>query len=113
MDEDDKQLPAPPVLPDPPSEEDLVTGIEAELLWENQPHPPRGDVPNRRLYLDYGEGIPQDQAAPSRTHYHSRQLPGTGNTGTTGSSGHGGLKVSASFRLTMSCCHFGSLRVPP
>uniref|UniRef100_A0A3Q3W4W6 Calx-beta domain-containing protein n=1 Tax=Mola mola TaxID=94237 RepID=A0A3Q3W4W6_MOLML len=52
VEEDRKQLPASPRLPDPPrpgeeDEEDPVTNIEAELLWENQPHPPRGDVPNR------------------------------------------------------------------
>ncbi|XP_067452176.1 FRAS1-related extracellular matrix protein 1b isoform X1 [Thunnus thynnus] len=86
--------PPPPHLPEPPQpeEEDPVTDIEAELLWENQPHPPRGDVPNRRPYLDYGEGEPQDQAAPSYSHihYHSRQLPGrgTGSTGSAGSTGH-------------------------
>ncbi|XP_040896305.1 FRAS1-related extracellular matrix protein 1b isoform X2 [Toxotes jaculatrix] len=99
VEKDKKQLPPPPRLPDPPrpEEEDTVTDIEAELLWENQPHPPRGDVPNRRPYLDYGEGEPQDQAAPSYSniHYHSRQLPRT-STGNTGSTGHrvrhGGLK---------------------
>ncbi|XP_070816237.1 FRAS1-related extracellular matrix protein 1b [Chaetodon trifascialis] len=103
VEEDKKLLPAPPRLPDPPGpeEEDPVTDIEAELLWENQPHPPRGDVPNRRPYLDYGEGDPQDQAAPaySHIHYHSRQHPGA-STGSTGSSGHtvrhGGLKVHLS-----------------
>ncbi|XP_074492745.1 FRAS1-related extracellular matrix protein 1b isoform X1 [Sebastes fasciatus] len=99
--------PPPPRLLDPPGpeEEDPVTDIEAELLWENQPHPPRGDVPNRRPYLDYGEGEPQDQANPgsySHIHYHSRQQPGTstGSTGSTGSIGHrvrhGGLKVHLS-----------------
>lgn len=77
--EDEKHLPAPPR---PEKDDDPVTDIEAELLWENQPHPPRGDVPNRRPYLDYGEGEPQDQAAPGHIHYH-RQLPGqvTGSTG--------------------------------
>ncbi|XP_070764752.1 FRAS1-related extracellular matrix protein 1b [Enoplosus armatus] len=103
VEEDQRRLPAPPRLPDPlrPEVEDPVTDIEAELLWENQPHPPRGDVPNRRPYLDYGEGEPQDQAASSysHSHYHSRQLPGTG-TGSTGSTGlrgrHGGLKVRLS-----------------
>uniref|UniRef100_A0A3Q1IU48 C-type lectin domain-containing protein n=1 Tax=Anabas testudineus TaxID=64144 RepID=A0A3Q1IU48_ANATE len=109
LDQDEKRLlsPPPPLLPEPPSlEEDPVIDIEAELLWENQPHPPRGDVPNRRPYLDYGEGIPQDQAAPSysHTHYHSKQLPRAGSTGTTGSSTnslrHGRAKVSS---VSSSC----------
>nr|XP_020516851.1 FRAS1-related extracellular matrix protein 1-like [Labrus bergylta] len=98
VEEEEKRLP-PPRLPDPPrlrEEEDPVTDIEAELLWENQPHPPRGDVPNRRPYLDYGEGEPQDQAAPGYTHIHpqSRQQPGTGNTGHRVR--EGGLKVHLS-----------------
>lgn len=101
VEEDERRLPAPPLpparLPDPPrpaeEEEDPVTDIEAELLWENQPHPPRGDVPNRRPYLDYGDGEPQDQAARSYGQIHYRQLPGTGRTGSTGHR-HGGLKVS-------------------
>lgn len=117
VDEDERRFPAPPPhppprLPDPPrpeEEEDPVTDIEAELVWENQPHPPRGDVPNRRPFLDYGDGDPQDQAAHSYSQVHYRQLPGTStgsstgtSTGTsTGSSGHrvrhGGLKVSKSF----------------
>ncbi|XP_035863594.1 FRAS1-related extracellular matrix protein 1b [Sander lucioperca] len=103
VDEDRKRLPLPhppppppPRLPDPPRpEEDPVTDIEAELLWENQPHPPRGDVPNRRPYLDYGDGEPQDQPAPgsySHVLHHSRQQPG----GATGSLRHGGLKVHLS-----------------
>ncbi|KAM7012171.1 LOW QUALITY PROTEIN: FRAS1-related extracellular matrix protein 1b [Tautogolabrus adspersus] len=103
VEEDEKRLPLPlpppPRLPDPPrpkEEEDPVTDIEAELLWENQPHPPRGDVPNRRPYLDYGEGEPQDQAAPGFTHIHphSRQQPGTGSTGHRVR--QGGLKVHLS-----------------
>ncbi|KAM8875399.1 FRAS1-related extracellular matrix protein 1b [Spinachia spinachia] len=60
VEEDRKQhLPLPPPPPPPPptdpprpTEEDAVTDIEAELLWENQPHAPRGDVPNRRHYLE-------------------------------------------------------------
>nr|XP_020464816.1 FRAS1-related extracellular matrix protein 1-like [Monopterus albus] len=77
VEEDEKRLrPPPPDLPGP--DEDPITDIEAELLWENQPHPPRGDVPNRWPFLDYEEGDPQDQAAPGR------QLPGTRN----GSNGH-------------------------
>ncbi|XP_068447643.1 FRAS1-related extracellular matrix protein 1b isoform X2 [Clinocottus analis] len=98
--EDETRLPPfppPPGLPDPPSlkGEDAVTDIEAELLWENPPHPPRGDVPNRRPYLDYGEGDPQDQAAPggySHIHYHSRQLPEARTGSTRHRVGHGGLK---------------------
>ncbi|XP_076010666.1 FRAS1-related extracellular matrix protein 1b isoform X2 [Genypterus blacodes] len=82
-------LPAPAKPPKPEElEEDPVTDIEAELLWENQPHPPRGDVPHRRPYLEDGEREAQDQAAPSysHSHYHTRQLPveGTGSTGRTG-----------------------------
>lgn len=109
VDEDERRFPAPPPhhpprLPDPPrpeEEEDPVTDIEAELVWENQPHPPRGDVPNRRPFLDYGDGDPQDQAAHSYSQVHYRQLPGTSTGTSTGSSGHrvrhGGLKVSKSF----------------
>ncbi|XP_029005008.1 FRAS1-related extracellular matrix protein 1b [Betta splendens] len=82
----DKQPPPPlPVLPHPPRlEEEVgpVTDIEAELLWETPTHPSRGDVPDRRPYLDYGAGEPQDQAAPGHRHTHySRQLPETGSTG--------------------------------
>ncbi|XP_015232054.1 PREDICTED: FRAS1-related extracellular matrix protein 1-like [Cyprinodon variegatus] len=56
-------LPLPPPLhPKEGGDEDPVIDIEAELLWENQPHPPRGDVPDRRPYLDYEEVQPQDQA---------------------------------------------------
>ncbi|XP_070688078.1 FRAS1-related extracellular matrix protein 1b [Pempheris klunzingeri] len=102
VEDDQRRLPAPPPspprLPDPPrpEEDPPVTDIEAELLWENQPHPPRGDVPNRRTYLDYGEGgDPQDQPAPgySHIHHHSRQLPGGG---TAPRLRHGGLKVHLS-----------------
>ncbi|KAF7644125.1 hypothetical protein LDENG_00227060, partial [Lucifuga dentata] len=95
VEEDMKLLPPPPPPPPPGSpqppkpeveeEEDPVTDIEAELLWESQPHPPRGDVPHRQPYLDYAEREPQDQAVPGYTHihYHTRQLPavGTGRTG--------------------------------
>ncbi|KAK2908269.1 FRAS1-related extracellular matrix protein 1b [Channa argus] len=97
VDEDENRPLLPlPRLPDPPrpegKEEDPITEIEAELLWETQPHPPRGDVPNRRPYQEYVEGEPQDQVTPSygHTHYQSRQLP------RTGSSGHRGLKVRLS-----------------
>lgn len=104
VEDDEKRLPAPPRLPDPPRPEkeeeveDPVTDIEAELLWENQPQPPRGDVPNRRPYLDYGVQDPQDQAASSysQIYYPSRQLPGTGTGGTGHRVRHGGLKVSVS-----------------
>lgn len=96
-----KQLRAPPPrLPSPPSlveveeEEDATTNIEAELLWQSQPLPPRGDVPNRQPFLDSGDGEPQDRAAPSYSRIHHRQLPGTGKTGSTGHR-HGGVKVSA------------------
>ncbi|XP_069376243.1 FRAS1-related extracellular matrix protein 1b isoform X2 [Paralichthys olivaceus] len=81
VDEGGKPVPPPPRLPDPPrpeEDEDPVTDIEAELLWENQPHPPRGDVPNRRPYLDHGEREPQDQAPG---HAHSKQQPGTSEVG--------------------------------
>ncbi|KAM3876288.1 FRAS1-related extracellular matrix protein 1b [Diretmus argenteus] len=94
VEEDEARAPPPAPRPSQPprpeEEEDLVTDIEAELLWENQPHPPRGDVPHRRPYLDYGEGEPQDQAAPSYsyTHYPTGQLPPLG-TGSTGRTGHG------------------------
>jgi len=103
VEEDGTRLPPlPPGLPDPPrpKEEDAVTDIEAELLWENRPHPPRGDVPNRRPYLDYGEVEPQDQAAHdgySHVHYQGRQLPGE----STGSTGSTGLQVSVA---SSRCC---------
>ncbi|KAK1897253.1 FRAS1-related extracellular matrix protein 1 [Dissostichus eleginoides] len=98
VEEEDERLPtAPPPaqLPDPPrvKEEDSVTDIEAELLWENQPHPPQGDVPNRRPYLDYREGESKDQAAP---HSH-RSSPSTGSSGSSVPRVmHGGLKVQLS-----------------
>ncbi|XP_063746795.1 FRAS1-related extracellular matrix protein 1b [Eleginops maclovinus] len=97
--EDERHLTRPPLahLPDPPrvKEEDSVTDIEAELLWENQPHPPRGDVPNRRPYLEYREGEPQDQAAPS-SHNH-RSSPSTGSSGSSVPRvRQGGLKVQLS-----------------
>lgn len=96
-----KQLHAPPPrLPDPPSlveveeKEDATADIEAELLWQSQPLPPRGDVPNRWPFLDSGDGQPQDRATPSYSRVHYRQLLGTGKTGSTGHS-HGGVTVSA------------------
>ncbi|XP_010765278.1 ephrin receptor 1-like [Notothenia coriiceps] len=98
VEEEDERLPtAPPPaqLPDPPrvKEEDSVTDIEAELLWVNQPHPPQGDVPNRRPYLDYREGESKDQAAP---HSH-RSSPSTGSSGSSVPRVmHGGLKVQLS-----------------
>ncbi|XP_034035201.1 FRAS1-related extracellular matrix protein 1b [Thalassophryne amazonica] len=66
--------------------EDPVTDIEAKLLWENRPHPPRGDVPHRRSDLDYVEGEvePQDQVAPSFIHIHpqnTRAVPWLGPGG--------------------------------
>lgn len=91
----DERLPtAPPPaqLPDPPrvKEEDSVTDIEAELLWENQPHPPQGDVPNRRPYLDYRDGESKDQAAP----HSQRSSPSTGSSGSSVPRVmHRGLKV--------------------
>ncbi|XP_028254832.1 FRAS1-related extracellular matrix protein 1b isoform X2 [Parambassis ranga] len=90
--------PAPPQLPAPPQvEEDPVTDIEAELLWENQPQPPRGDVPNRQLYLDYRDGEPQDQASPSYRHIspHSQLLPTT-HAARTGPGLRGGPQVCVS-----------------
>lgn len=103
VDEDQKRpppLPPPPRLPEPPrpeEEDDPVTDIEAELLWENQPHPPRGDVPHRRPFLDYGDGDPQDQAAPGSAHSHAyRQQLGAGPRSSGGSAHrvrHGELKV--------------------
>ncbi|XP_035763480.1 FRAS1-related extracellular matrix protein 1-like [Neolamprologus brichardi] len=86
--------PLPPQLPDPlqPEEEEEVPviNIEAELLWENQPHPPRGDVPNRH-HLDYKEVEPRDPEphsngyTPHSSHLNIQQHTGssTGNTGST------------------------------
>ncbi|XP_068174802.1 FRAS1-related extracellular matrix protein 1b [Antennarius striatus] len=89
VEEGEKGLPSPPPhLPDPPTmeEEDPIIDIEAELVWENQPHPPRGDVPNRRPYQDYRDGDLQDQAAPSSRQIHFRKVPGAGavSAGSTG-----------------------------
>ncbi|XP_034438389.1 FRAS1-related extracellular matrix protein 1-like isoform X1 [Hippoglossus hippoglossus] len=98
---DEGGKPPPPRLPDPPrpeEDEDPVTDIEAELMWENQPHPPRGDVPNRRPYLDYGEREPQDQAGPGHAPPHSRRLPGT--SAAASEVGHGGVKVHLSGERT-------------
>ncbi|KAM4629862.1 FRAS1-related extracellular matrix protein 1b [Polymixia lowei] len=102
VEEEEKRSLLPPRVPPSPrprskeeeEEEDPVTDIEAELLWENPPPPPRGDVPHRRSYLDYGE--PQDQAPSHRVlHYPTRLLPplgtwSTGNAGSTGSIGGSG-----------------------
>lgn len=92
VEEDRKQHPASPRLPEEDGD-DPVTNIEAELLWENQPPPPRGDVPNRRQ---------QDQAAHSHTHH--RQLPGTGRTGRTGLA-HGEVKVSPGLQINEPDVH--------
>lgn len=99
--EEEVKRPAPPRPEE--EEEDPVTDIEAELLWDSQPHPPRGDVPNRRPYLDYGEEEPQDQAAPSysHAHYNSRQPTRTG-TRSGPRVRHGGLKVGVSHLLVTS-----------
>lgn len=69
--------------PPPPTQgAEPVAEIEAELLWEVPlPHPPRGDVPDRRP-------LPQDHQ--------------TGVTGVTGVTGSGLVKVSPCFRLMKS-----------
>ncbi|XP_008336132.1 FRAS1-related extracellular matrix protein 1b [Cynoglossus semilaevis] len=93
LEEGDKHLPPPPLVE---VEEDPVTDIEAELLWESQPHPPRGDVPSRRVSLDYVEEEPQDQAAPSYSHTHhhrGRQQLGMNPGGGGHRVRHEGLKV--------------------
>lgn len=66
--------------PPPPTQgAEPVAEIEAELLWEVPlPHPPRGDVPDRRP-------LPQDH-----------------QTGVTGVTGSGLVKVSPCFRLMKS-----------
>uniref|UniRef100_A0A665VGY6 Fras1 related extracellular matrix 1b n=1 Tax=Echeneis naucrates TaxID=173247 RepID=A0A665VGY6_ECHNA len=105
QEEDVKHHPPPPHHPGPPrteEEEDPVTDIEAELLWETQPHPPRGDVPDRQPYLNYREREPQDQATTSsQAHYHSKQLPrSSGSSGhTVQSVRHGEVKVSVCFKI--------------
>lgn len=94
LEEGDKHLPPPPLVE---VEEDPVTDIEAELLWESQPHPPRGDVPSRRVSLDYVEEEPQDQAAPSYSHTHhhrGRQQLGMNPGGGGHRVRHEGLKVT-------------------
>ncbi|XP_023194698.1 FRAS1-related extracellular matrix protein 1-like isoform X1 [Xiphophorus maculatus] len=82
-DPEDLKVLSPPLPPQPEEEEDEdpVTDIEAELLWEKQPHPPRGDVPDRRPSLDEAE--PQDQALPGDTHSSEGRLQGA-RTGSTG-----------------------------
>lgn len=78
VDKDEKRPPVPPNSPRPDVEQNPITDIEAELLWESQPHPPRVDVPDRQPYLDYGE--PQDQAVPGNSYsYYRIQLPGPGS----------------------------------
>ncbi|XP_061834466.1 FRAS1-related extracellular matrix protein 1b [Nerophis lumbriciformis] len=76
--EEDKATLHPTIdAPPPPTEDEPVTDIEVELLWENQPHPPRGDVPNRHHY-------PEDQAVPGNIPSVGRQPTVTGNAGNTG-----------------------------
>ncbi|MEQ2300727.1 hypothetical protein AMECASPLE_028822 [Ameca splendens] len=74
-DPEDLKVASPPFLPDPssprPEDEDPVTDIEAELLWETQPDPPRGDVPDHRPHLDYEEMEPQDQMMPVYRRIHT------------------------------------------
>lgn len=96
VEDDQRPLPPPPPpqLPDPPQpeeeEEGPVINIEAELLWENQPHPPRGDVPNRHP-LDYKEVEPRDPEPHSNGYTHHSSHPNiqqhtgssTGNIGST------------------------------
>ncbi|KAM4738568.1 LOW QUALITY PROTEIN: FRAS1-related extracellular matrix protein 1b [Anableps anableps] len=102
------QLPDPPPSPRPEEEEDEdpVTDIEAELLWEKQPHPPRGDVPDRRPYLDHGAMEPQDQAVPGDRSIQSSKgrLLGThiGSTsGNTGSKSRDAQKIQSLTPLKM------------
>ncbi|CAJ1059620.1 FRAS1-related extracellular matrix protein 1b [Xyrichtys novacula] len=88
-----RPLPLPP--DSPRSDEDPVTDIEAELLWENQPHPPRGDVPHRRPFVDHRGGEPQDQAShmyPPLT----RPLRGVGSRGSEQGGRQGGVRVRLS-----------------
>ncbi|XP_071200823.1 FRAS1-related extracellular matrix protein 1b [Salvelinus alpinus] len=70
VEEDEKGVPSTAHVPQSPQLEEHGTDFETDLLWESRPHPPRGDVPNRRPFLDYGdgEGEPQDQA----TQFHSQ-----------------------------------------
>ncbi|XP_056132911.1 FRAS1-related extracellular matrix protein 1b [Lampris incognitus] len=60
------------VSPPPPQlEEEPFTDIEAELLWETPLHPPRGDTPHRRPYVDNREGGAGERAAGlARRHLH-------------------------------------------
>lgn len=77
VEEDEKRVPSTAHVPQSPQLEEHVTDIETDLLWESRPHPPRGDVPNRRPFLDYGdgEGEPQDQAQATQFHSQAtRQL---------------------------------------
>uniref|UniRef100_A0AAZ3NZL0 C-type lectin domain-containing protein n=1 Tax=Oncorhynchus tshawytscha TaxID=74940 RepID=A0AAZ3NZL0_ONCTS len=92
---DEKGVPSTAHVPQSPQLEEHVTDIETDLLWEGRPHPPRGDVPNRRPFLDYGdgEGEPQDQATP----FHSqatRQLRLQGNSNSNSNSRTVSLRVS-------------------
>ncbi|KAM9831469.1 FRAS1-related extracellular matrix protein 1b [Neosynchiropus ocellatus] len=92
VEEDLRRPPPRPPAPSRPEEQDRVTDIEAELMWESQPHPPRGDVPNRRTFLDDVEGAPQDQAAGGVLQHQGRQPWRAGGHRTR----TGGLKVQVS-----------------
>ena len=94
---DEKGVPSTAHVPQSPQLEEHVTDIETDLLWEGRPHPPRGDVPNRSSFLDYGdgEGEPQDQATP----FHSqatRQLRLQSSSNSNSNSRTVSLRVSPS-----------------
>ncbi|KAJ7993225.1 hypothetical protein DPEC_G00270240 [Dallia pectoralis] len=83
--EKEKQAPQPPQ-----PEEDSVTDIQTDLPREIWPHPPRGDVPDRRPFPDYGdgEGEPRDQEHSQVT----RQLRVQGSGSNSRTVLHSGVK---------------------
>uniref|UniRef100_A0A3P8XA33 C-type lectin domain-containing protein n=1 Tax=Esox lucius TaxID=8010 RepID=A0A3P8XA33_ESOLU len=92
VEEGEKQAPRPPQ-----PEEDSVTEIQTDLLRESWPHPPRGDVPDRRPYPDYGDGKtePRDQAHSQTT----RPLRTQGSRGNGRTVSLGGPLMSLLVRL--------------
>nr|XP_057929904.1 FRAS1-related extracellular matrix protein 1b [Doryrhamphus excisus] len=98
VEEDTRQPTSTISAPLPQVEDDLVTDIEAELLWENHPHPPRGDVPDRNHY-------PEDQAVPGDAPSGGQRQKVAGNSGSTGIKVH----LSAGPRLDQKVWTFHSL----
>ncbi|KAG5850921.1 hypothetical protein ANANG_G00087500 [Anguilla anguilla] len=68
-------------------QEEHILHLQPAGATEKQPHPPRGDVPNRHAFVDHSEGELRDQAGPGP---HSKQLRVLGSSrGKVRSSGVG------------------------